>query len=120
MTGLIDARKESSPSTRPPLILNVDDDEANLYAKGRMLRRAGFDVIDVTRGLEALEVVGLRQPDLVLLDVRLPDMNGLEICRRIKANPSTAAVIVLQISASFVERDDRLRGLDAGADAYMT
>ncbi|HSN68908.1 MAG TPA: response regulator, partial [Thermoanaerobaculia bacterium] len=118
MTSLLE--NQTARASRPPLILNVDDDEANLYAKGRMLRRAGFEVIDVTRGLEALELVEARKPDLVLLDVRLPDVNGLEICRRIKANPASAATIVLQISASFVEREDRLRGLDAGADSYMT
>ncbi len=119
MTSLIE-EEASIKRAKAPLILNVDDDEANLYAKGRMLRRAGFEVIDVSRGFEALELVGLRQPDLVLLDVRLPDVSGLEICRRIKENPLTAAVIVLQISASFVERDDRVRGLEAGADSYMT
>ncbi|HEU5161510.1 MAG TPA: response regulator [Thermoanaerobaculia bacterium] len=118
MTSML--ASQTARAARTPLILNVDDDEANLYAKGRMLRRAGFEVIDVTRGLEALELVAARNPDLVLLDVRLPDVNGLEICRRIKANPASAATIVLQISASFVEREDRLRGLDAGADSYMT
>jgi PAS domain S-box-containing protein len=120
MTTSIELPQASASGERTPLILNVDDDQANLYAKGRMLRRAGFDVIDASRGLEALEIVTARQPDLVLLDVRLPDVSGLEVCHRIKSTPASAATIVLQISASFVERDDRLRGLEAGADAYMT
>jgi PAS domain S-box-containing protein len=103
-----------------PLILNVDDSPANLYAKGRFLRREGFEVVDVSLGYEAVELVRLRRPDLVLLDVNLPDVNGLEVCRMIKQDPVTAATVVIQISASFVDRDDRLRGLSAGADAYMT
>ena len=100
------------------LILNVDDTEAALYAKSRVLRHAGFDVIEAATGGEALRLVDDRQPALVLLDVKLPDINGLEVCKRIKDR--WPEILVLQISASFVAADDRVRGLEGGADSYLT
>lgn len=60
------------------------------------------------------------QPDLIILDVRLPDSTGYEVCRRIKSNPETAGIPALQISASFVATEDRVRALEAGADGYLT
>ncbi|CAA9217194.1 MAG: hypothetical protein AVDCRST_MAG08-451 [uncultured Acetobacteraceae bacterium] len=101
------------------LILNVDDDEAGRYAKTRALRRAdGIDVIEAATGGDALRLVAERRPTLVLLDVKLPDINGLEVCRLIKRD--RPEILVLQISASFVSGGDRARGLDAGADTYLT
>lgn len=83
-------------------ILNVDDNEAGLYAKSRILKVAGFEVIEARTGHEALELVAQAQPSLVLLDVNLPDISGIEVCCRIKSDPETAAVLVLQVSATFV------------------
>jgi PAS domain S-box-containing protein len=104
---------------RRALVLNVDDDEAGRYAKTRALRRAeDIEVIEAATGGNALRLVAERRPALVLLDVKLPDINGLEVCRLIKRDrPET---LVLQISASFISGGDRTRGLDAGADAYLT
>jgi PAS domain S-box-containing protein len=101
-------------------ILNVDDDPANLYAKSRILRHAGFEVLEASLGNDALALVAAEQPDLVLLDVNMPDISGYEVCRRIKNTPSTASIVVIQLSASFVQTSDRLRGLQGGADAYLT
>ena len=101
-------------------ILNVDDNEGSLYVKTRVLRRAGFQVIEADRGSSVMPLLNTHQPDLVLLDVNLPDGNGIEICRAIKSDPNHASTIVVQISASFVAREDRLRGLAAGADSYFT
>lgn len=78
------------------LILNVDDTEAARYAKSRILQRAGFQVIEAASGGEALAKVASDRPTLVLLDTKLPDLSGFEVCRRLKQNPDTAMVLVLQ------------------------
>lgn len=98
-------------------ILNVDDTAALRYAKGKALRQAGFTVFDAGTGREALSLVASEKPDLVLLDVKLPDMSGHDVCQVIKKTfPGT---MVIQVSASFVESTDRVRGLEKGADAYL-
>ncbi len=100
-------------------ILHVDDNEANRYAVNRMLRRVGFNVIEAATGEAALELVDQARPDLIILDVKLPDLNGFEVCRRIKSSPDTAFIPVLHLSASFVESRDKAQGLDSGADGYL-
>lgn len=102
----------------PRLLLNVDDNEIGRYAKSRILRQAGFEVLEAATGQEALSLVAERKPELVLLDVKLPDISGLEVCRLIKADHPD--IFVLQISASFVSEGDRVRGLEGGADSYLT
>ena len=67
----------------PERILIVDDDDAGRYAKSRILRQAGFGVLEAAGGGDALALVESEAPDLILLDVRLPDMSGTEVCRRI-------------------------------------
>ncbi len=100
-------------------ILHVDDNEANRYAVKRMLRHRGFNVIEAATGEAGLQLVTQARPDLIILDVKLPDMNGFEVCRCIKTNPATAFIPVLHLSASFVESRDKAQGLDSGADAYL-
>jgi PAS domain S-box-containing protein len=100
-------------------VLYVDDNEVNRHAFSWLLRRAGFDVREAATGGEALRLVADR-PDLVVLDVNLPDINGFEVCRRIKAHPATAAIPVLHLSAVYVRPEDRRHGLEEGADAYLT
>lgn len=102
-----------------PLILNVDDSDGARYAKSRILQLAGFEVIEAGTGQDALAQVHERRPDLVLLDMKLPDMNGFDVCRHIKDDPATASVLVLQTSASLIDSLDRVRGLDSGADNYL-
>lgn len=99
-------------------VLNVDDNEAVRYAKSRILCRAGFRVLDARTGTEALRLAAELRPALVVLDVNLPDLSGIEVCRRIKQMFPT--MLVLQCSASFVEAQDRVRGLEGGADSYVT
>lgn len=101
-------------------ILNVDDTEAVRYAKTRILQRAGYAVQEANSGEAALRMVMSELPDLVLLDVKLPDISGFEVCRRIKANPATASIMVLQMSAAFVDKKDLVHGLEGGADGYLT
>jgi DNA-binding response OmpR family regulator len=99
------------------LILNVDDDEAARYSKSRILRHAGFEVVEAEAGYEALDKAEQLQPIVVILDVKLPDISGLEVCGIIKQRwPQT---FVLQTSATYVTGADRTRGLEGGADSYL-
>jgi len=98
-------------------LLLVDDDEAKRYVLATWLRRAGHTVTEVGTGEEALSRV--TAAELVLLDVNLPDMSGFEVCRLIKSDPRTAAIPVIQVSATAVAVADRAHGLTQGADAYL-
>jgi DNA-binding response OmpR family regulator len=98
-------------------ILVVDDNDAGRYVKSRVLRGAGYIVTETARGHAAIESVTAKQPDLVLLDVRLPDIDGLSVCREIKAR--FPQVIVLQTSATVVGGGDRVEALECGADSYL-
>jgi len=100
-------------------ILNVDDDASCRRATTAILRREGFHVEEAGTGAEALRLVE-NIPGLVLLDVNLPDMSGIEVCRRIRSNVRTQAIPVLHISAVHIEEEDRIAGGSAGADAYLT
>jgi len=101
-----------------PLVLCVDDNDGARYALTRTLQRAGFRTIEAATGTEALQRMDER-PDLVVLDVQLPDINGYVVCQRIKSDPRTASTPVLQISADFVDVAHRTRGLELGADGYL-
>lgn len=101
-----------------PVVLNVDDDAASRYVKTRSLQMGGMEVLEADTGAAALAMVSARQPLLVLLDVNLPDIGGLEVCRGIKA--SWPDIIVIQISATAISVTDRVTGLDSGADCYLT
>lgn len=107
------------PRPRTAQILNVDDHEPSRYVITRMLRQAHFNVIEAASGTETLRLVDSLKPDVVLLDVHLPDINGFEVCRRIKANPETAGIPVLHISSTCITSAERVRGLDGGAESYL-
>ena len=100
-------------------ILNVNDDAATRYLLTRMLRKTGYDVIEAMDGTTALRLAQAQRPDLVVLDIRLPDISGLEVCRLLKSSPETSAISVIQTSATFVSVDRKIEGLDSGADAYL-
>jgi signal transduction histidine kinase len=102
------------------LILNVDDDNAARYVKSRILRLAGYNVVEAATGAAAMQLIAERMPELILLDVRLPDVNGRELASRIKKTPATAQIVVLQTSASHVDTKHRVASLDAGADGYIS
>jgi signal transduction histidine kinase len=101
------------------LILNVDDYLPGRYARTRILRQAGFSVLEATTGEETLKAVAEHKPALILLDVNLPDMSGFQVCRQIKKNPETAATTILHISASSVQNHHQVNGLESGADSYL-
>ena len=109
----------ANASNRAPRILNVDDNAAARYVKTRVLRQAGFDVIEAVNGREGLDKAHSERPELILLDVKLPDINGLEVCRRLKNEPETSSILVLQTSASLIDSVHRVRALDAGADSFL-
>lgn len=100
-------------------ILHIDDNEANRYVVTRMLERAGFEVLGAATGEEGLQAIVEQQPDLVVLDVQLPDIDGFEVCRRIKENSATMGIPVLHLSAHFIKTQDKAQGLEGGADGYL-
>ncbi|GAA4221686.1 hypothetical protein GCM10023075_10980 [Streptosporangium album] len=100
-------------------MLVVDDTPTKLYILSSWLRRSGHQVVQATGGLEALVKVRELRPDLVVLDVRLPDISGYELCEQIKADPSTSSIPVIQISGAAITPADRAQGLERGADAYL-
>ncbi|HEY0800799.1 MAG TPA: response regulator [Steroidobacteraceae bacterium] len=103
---------------RPIRILAVDDNPAALYATSRVLKSAGYEVIQAATGAGALELAA--QADLVVLDVNLPDIDGFEVCRRLRARADTAQIPLLHLSATFTQSADFTLGIEAGADSYLT
>jgi signal transduction histidine kinase/BarA-like signal transduction histidine kinase len=101
-------------------ILVVDDSEAARFIKVQILRRAGFGVDEASTGAEAVEQVRAARPVLVILDVNLPDISGLEVCRWLKEDAGPPSIQVLHVSQTAVTDADRARGLDGGADMYLT
>jgi two-component system NtrC family sensor kinase len=99
-------------------ILVVDDNEQNRYVMSRTLRTPVLAIEECATGLEALERVK-SLPDLVILDVRLPDIPGYEVCRRMKEDPATAQIPILQVSA-YIGEQGKAAARAAGADALLT
>ncbi len=100
-------------------ILYVDDYAEIREATAFVLRHAGFNVIEASTGRDALQHAAAQLPQLILLDIGLPDLDGYEICRRLKSDPVTSAIPVLLLSGAYTEGEDRVRGLECGADAYL-
>lgn len=100
-------------------ILVVDDDPQNLLAFSELLRSKGYDVLRATSGRAGLQLARNKLPDLVLLDVMLPDLSGLEVCRQIKADPKLMNVFVILCSGQASSPSSRVAGLESGADDYI-
>jgi PAS domain S-box-containing protein len=107
------------PADTPVTILVVDDNPASRYATSRILRSAGFTVLEAATGGEALTLAP-QGADLVVLDVNLPDIDGFQVCRELRSKDETARIPVIHLSATFVQDVHKVRGLDAGADGYLT
>ena len=99
-------------------VLVVDDNPATRYSTSRVIRAAGFRTAEAGSGSEALALVA-QGVSAVVLDVHLPDIDGFEVCRMIRAQPPTALLPVVHLSAAYVRDEDRVTGLNAGADAYL-
>jgi class 3 adenylate cyclase/CheY-like chemotaxis protein len=103
--------------TPDPLILVVDDLPQNVRLLDAVLSPQGFRVVTASSGKEALDVLSKEHPDLVLLDIRMPGIDGYEVCRRIREDPGTAFLPVIMITAS--EGEDKIRAIESGADDFV-
>ena len=103
----------------PPQILIADDNPENLDIFQTRLAVHGYEILTATDGEQALAIAREKQPDLILLDVMMPKMDGIEVCRRLKADPSFPFVPIIMITAK-AGSQDVVAGLEAGADEYLT
>jgi DNA-binding response OmpR family regulator len=101
-----------------PLVLVADDDPDILTLVGFRLERAGYEVLPARDGEEALALALERQPDLAILDVMMPKLDGYEVTQRLRDNPATSSMPVILLTAR-VQEADITRGFDAGADDYL-
>src|SRR6185503_20090694 len=104
----------------PPRILIVDDVGDSRELAVGILEGAGFAAIEAATGGQALQLARTAGPDAVVLDVHLPDVDGFEVCRRLKNDPSTKRTPVLFLSATYTGLEARARGLESGAEGYLT
>ena len=102
-----------------PLILVVDDAELNVVLLEKKLENQGFATIRALSGAAGLAAAQNRLPELILLDVMMPGMDGFEVCRRLRADPRTTAIPIVLLTA-LSDPADRLRGFEAGADDFLT
>lgn len=109
----------TNASPRRPLVLLVDDVPDNLRVVGNLLKEDNLEIAIAMTGRETLEFTRNDVPDLILLDVMLPDMDGFEVCRHLKANLLTMGVPVIFLTAR-TETDDIVRGFEAGGVDYIT
>ena len=100
-------------------LLIADDEPAVRALIHATLEDDGYVILEATDGAEALEVSRCERPTLVLLDIMMPRLDGIEVCRQLKADPDTRGIVVVMLTAQAQERD-RDRGLAAGADDYFT
>jgi class 3 adenylate cyclase/CheY-like chemotaxis protein len=116
MTGNPDPLIEANVE-RPARILVVDDTPMNIKILEAVLAPQGYEVLPAGSGQDALDRAIMNSPDLVLLDIVMPEMDGYEVCRRLRANPATQALPVIMITAS--GEQERIRALEAGADDFV-
>jgi len=100
-------------------ILIVEDEESLLKLESILLTSKGYDVRGVPNGREALEAIAEEKPDLILLDIMLPEIDGFEVCRRVKEDPETQDIPVVMLTAKKT-REDMAKGEKVGADWYIT
>src|SRR5260221_11137885 len=100
-------------------ILIVDDDIDSLKLIGLMLQRQGYEISAANAGGQAISKAQTDAPDLIILDVMMPDMDGYEVCRRLRADPNTQSIPIIMFTAKTLV-DDKVTGFEAGADDYLT
>ena len=101
-------------------LLVINDDPGTRYAIARVLRAAGFQTVEAATGTEGLQAAQAEDLSALVVDVHLPDIDGFELCRILRSQGATSRMPVLHLSAAYVTDEDKVRGLDSGADAYLT
>ena len=105
--------------SRRTRILVVDDNPDMLHVFSGLLRESGYEVLEAASGEQCLNIVSAQRPDLVLLDVVLPGIGGFEVCKAIKSDPALARIFVVLISGQVTATENKIDGLNAGADEYL-
>jgi DNA-binding response OmpR family regulator len=108
-----------SPSQKIPRILVIDDEESIFEVVEGLLYREGYELSYVSSGKEALEQIDDIQPDVILLDLMMPNMDGIQTCQRIKANDRWCHIPIIMVTA-LSSKQDLARSLDAGADDFLS
>jgi len=111
--------KDEKEQEKTPVVLVVDDNQQNLELLQAYLEDLDCETVPAYDGLEALEIIAKRPPDLILLDVMMPKMSGFEVCRRIKNDPKTSDIPVIMVTA-LNEFGDIERGVDSGTDDFLS
>ena len=99
-------------------VLVIEDNPRNLKLVRDLLQFSGYHTIEATTGEDGLDLARAQRPDLVLMDVQLPGIDGVEVLRRLRADPATAGLVIAALTA-FAMKDDRVRFLEAGFDGYL-
>jgi CheY-like chemotaxis protein len=99
-------------------VLVIDDQESHRYTTRLMLQQGGWEVKEAATGQEGLRLAD-ELPDLIILDLHLPDVSGIEVCRRLKSSPRTTSIPIINVTAAYAGSEERSQALEAGADGYL-
>ena len=99
-------------------VLVAEDDQDNLTIVVTILNHFGYQTAEAMNGIRALELIEEARPDLIILDVSMPGLNGWEVCRRLKGNPATSDIPVIMLTAH-VMAEERRKGMECGADEFL-
>lgn len=113
-------QEQNTEQKKDPVILVVDDTEDNLDLLEFALKRKPVEMIRANSGMECLSLARERQPDVILLDIQMPEMDGFETLRRLRDNPATAKIPVIFLTAQRKEPESIEKGLLMGVDEYLT
>ena len=103
----------------PDKIMIVEDEDATRETWAEFFENSGYAVVQAADGQEALDIARIEQPNIVLLDLRLPRLDGYQVCQRLKADPTTSHMPIIMITAFLTGSSDTVRGIEYGADDYL-
>ena len=109
----------SQDAMRPKTILIVEDNELNMKLWNDILEAQGYALFKTALGLEAVAIARESRPDLILLDIQLPDLSGFDVARKLKADEATRSIPIVAVTA-FARREDKIRALESGCDGYIS